>query len=87
MSPLDVPLAILGVAFVLALVRIGIGPTLADRVVAGEVGLVTFVAGLALLAARLGEDHLLDAVVVAALLQFIATVALARLIERRERRP
>lgn len=85
MSPLDLPLVILGVAFVIALARIAIGPTLADRVVAGEVGLLTFVSGLALLAARLGQTHLLDAVVVAALLQFIATVALARLIERKER--
>lgn len=85
MSALDVPLAILAAAFLLALLRVAIGPSLADRAVGTEVCLVTVVGGIALLAARLGATHFLDAVVVAALLQFIATVALGRLLERTER--
>lgn len=85
MSPVDVPLAVLAVAFLIALVRVVKGPTLPDRAVAAEVGLVTLVGGIALLAARLGSTHFLDVVVVATLIQFIATVSFGRLLERRER--
>lgn len=84
MSPLDVPLVLLAVAFVTALVRLGTGPTLADRAIAAEVCLVSVVAAIALLGARSGTSHSLDAVVVATLLQFVATIALGRLLERKE---
>lgn len=81
----DIPLAILGLAFLVALARAATGPSLADRVVASEVALVSFVGGIGLLAVRLGSTHFLDAVVLAALLQFVATIALSRLLERKER--
>jgi multicomponent Na+:H+ antiporter subunit F len=80
----DVTLAALAVALLLAIVRVAIGPTLADRVVAGELALVTFVGGIALLAVRLDSSHFLDVVVLAALLQFIATIALAWMLEQEE---
>lgn len=85
MIAVDLPLALLGIAFLVALVRVAIGPDLADRVVATEVGLASFVGGIGLLGVRLGSTHVLDAVLLAALLQFIATIALARLLERKER--
>lgn len=85
MRPVDLPLALLAVAFLVALVRIARGPTLPDRAVAAEVALVTVVGGIAILSARLGSEHLLDVVVVATLTQFIATVSFGRLLERRER--
>ncbi len=84
MTPVDMPLGVVAVSFVIALVRVAIGPSLADRAVGGEVCLVTLVGGIALLAARLESTHFLDAVVVAALVQFIATIALALLLERKE---
>lgn len=86
MSPLDVPLALLAIAFLMALIRIAKGPTLPDRAVAAEVALVILVGGIALLAARLGSTHFLDVVVVATLIQFITTVAFGRLLERRYQR-
>lgn len=85
MTVVDVPLALLAVAFLVSLVRVAIGPTIPDRAVATEVGLVTVVGAIALLAVRLGATHFLDAVIVATLLQFIATVALGRLPEWKER--
>lgn len=87
MSPVDIPLAVLAVAFLISLVRVAKGPTLPDRAVAAEVGLVTLVGGIALLAARLDSTHFLDVVVVATLIQFIATVSFGRLLERREQDP
>lgn len=86
MIAVDLPLALLAMAFLVALIRIAIGPSLADRVVASEIGLASFVGGIGLLAVRLDSTHFLDAVVLAALLQFIATIALARLLERKEGR-
>lgn len=85
MNVVDIPLAILAVAFLVALARVATGPSLADRVVASEVALASFVGGIGLLAVRLGSTHFLDAVVLVALLQFVATIALARLLERQER--
>lgn len=85
MSPFDVPLAILALAYLIALYRLATGPTLADRAVAIEVALATIVGGIALLSARLGSTHFLDAVVLVALLQFVATLAIAQLIGREER--
>lgn len=79
----DVALGVLALAYLVALVRVGLGPTLADRVVASEVGLVALIGGIGLLAVRLDSTHYLDAVVLVALLQFVATIALARLLERK----
>lgn len=87
MNPVDIPLALLAVAFLISLVRVAKGPTLPDRAVAAEVGLVTLVGGIALLAARLDSTQFLDVVVVATLIQFIATVSFGRLLERREQDP
>lgn len=84
MNPVDIPLALLSIAFLIALIRVAKGPTLPDRAVAAEVGLVTLVGGIALLTARLGSTHFLDVVVVATLIQFVATVSFGRLLERRE---
>lgn len=86
MSPLDIPLVLVAAAFLVALIRIARGPTLPDRAVAAEVALVTVVGGIALLAARLGSTHFLDVIVVATLIQFIATVSFGRLLEHRHHR-
>lgn len=82
MTGIDLALIGLAVAFLLALVRGVVGPTLADRALAADVCLYTVVAALALLAIRQEAAPLLDVVLVATLLGFLASVALARLIER-----
>ena len=75
--------ALLGVAFGLGVIRAAIGPTVADRAVGADVGLYSVVGGLTVLAVSTGSDHLVDVVLIAVLLGFLATVALAALVGRR----
>lgn len=81
MSPVDLPLAILAIAFAIALVRIAAGPSLGDRIIATELTFVVLLAGLGLLTARIDDEHIMDVAVIAALLQFITTAALAYLFQ------
>lgn len=76
-------LGLLVVAAGLCVVRLVRGGSLADRIVALDTLLVVVVLGLAVLAARTGEDTYLDAMVVAALLGFTGTALVAKFIERR----
>ena len=73
-------LIVLGV--VLALIRLALGPSLPDRVVALDMMTVAIVAYCALAAIRFDEQAFLDVAVVLALVGFLATVALARFAER-----
>lgn len=79
---LDLALAALAVTFALALVRAFIGPSVADRAVAADVGLYTIVGAIALLAVRVGSSTFVDVVLIATLLGFLATVALSVLVGR-----
>ncbi len=83
---LDVALAMLALAFLVAVVRVAIGPTAADRAAAADVCLFALVASFALLSVRADAPPLLDGVLIVTLLGFLATVALARLLDRGERR-
>lgn len=83
MTGVDIALWVLAAGFVAALVRVILGPTVADRAVAADVCFYVVVAALALLSVRLGAPALLDAVLVATTLGFIATIALARLVRRK----
>lgn len=80
---LDAALVVLAAAAVVATVRVVLGPTDADRVLAVDLGFVVLLAALAVLALRLGAPALLDLVLVGTLVGFLATVALARLAARR----
>jgi multicomponent Na+:H+ antiporter subunit F len=73
-------LTITGALCVLALVR---RRSLADRIVALDLLLVTIVSGIAVGSVRTGEGTYLDVLVVASLLGFVGTVTVARFIERR----
>jgi len=74
---------LLGVGGVLFLTRLVIGPKLSSRVVALDGLITTIIAAIATDAARTGSAVFLDAVVVVALVGFIATAAAARYIEDR----
>jgi multicomponent Na+:H+ antiporter subunit F len=85
MSPADmlslatmVALVILGVALVLATIRIIIGPTLADRVLALDLLTMVAMGFVGAIAIRTGLTLYLDIAIALALLGFLATVALAR---------
>lgn len=74
---------LLSLAGVLVVVRLVIGPTVADRVIAADALLVTAMCGVLLAAAQSESAIGIDTVLVVALLGFIATGVLARYIERR----
>lgn len=74
---------LLGLAGVLAVVRLLIGPTVADRVVAADALLVTAMCGVIVASAHNDSAVGIDTVLVVALLGFVATGVLARYIERR----
>lgn len=81
MTAFDGVLVVLVVAFFAGLLRVALGPSLADRAVAADVCLFVVVSGFAVLSLRLDSPVFLDVVLVATLLGFVATVSLARLIE------
>ena len=64
-----------------AAIRLLWGPTLADRVVALDVVLISLMGGIAVNAAETGSTVYLDLLVVIAIVGFTATVAASRFIE------
>ena len=72
------------VSLAFAIIRLVRGPTLADRVVALDLMSMLIVAFLTLFALAVGGDAFLDAALALALVAFLATVAFARFIERRD---
>ncbi|MEM9969806.1 MAG: monovalent cation/H+ antiporter complex subunit F [Pseudomonadota bacterium] len=66
----------------LAVIRLALGPTLPDRVVALDQMTVSIVAFCGLAAISSGDAAFLDVALVLALVGFLATVALARFAER-----
>ncbi len=74
------------IAVGLAVLRLAVGPTLPDRVVALDMMTLAIVAFCALAAIRTGEAAFLDVALVLALVGFLATVALARFAERQKLR-
>ena len=80
---LFVVLPALGLAFVLAGVRALRGPHLADRVLALDLATTVLIGGVVGLSLVTRQPVLLDVALVVALVAFLGTIALARLVERR----
>ena len=87
MTPADVlnlttliALVLLGLALLISVVRIIIGPTLGDRVLALDLMTVVAMGFVGTIAIRTGRMLYLDIAIALALLGFLATVALARYI-------
>ena len=87
MTPVDalslatlVALILLSLALLLSVVRIIIGPTLGDRVLALDLLTVVAMGFVATIAIRTGLMLYLDIAIALALLGFLATIALARYI-------
>ena len=70
--------ALLGGGALLALVRLALGPSLLDRVVATDTLLVIISAGLAVYAALERDPTVVPVLVVVALLAFVGSVSIAR---------
>jgi multicomponent Na+:H+ antiporter subunit F len=78
----QITLVTLGVALLVAFVRLVKGPTLPDRIVAMDLFGVLVVALIVVLAAWSGVRATLDAAIVIALIGFLGTVAYATYVER-----
>ena len=75
-------LATLGIALIVAVIRLVKGPTLPDRIVAMDLAGVLVVGLIVVLAASTGVHATLDAAIVIALIGFVGTVAYATYVER-----
>ena len=82
-TPVNIVFAMLILAMFLAFIRLAKGPSLPDRVVAFDVITVSVAGILAVDTIAVGHAVFLDAVIVLALISFLATVAFARYLERR----
>ena len=78
----QITLATLGVALVIAFIRLVKGPTLPDRIVAMDLFGVLVVGLIVVLAGSSGVRATLDAAIVIALVGFLGTVAYATYVER-----
>jgi multicomponent Na+:H+ antiporter subunit F len=76
-------LVLLAIAAALLMVRVLVGPSVVDRVIAVDALLIVVVSGLAVNAAMTGRTTFVDAAVVVGLLGFVGTGVAARFIERR----
>ena len=79
----DLALVFLAIAAASFLFRLLRGPSLPDRSVGLDGLLSVVVIGIIVLAARQGSDITVETVLVAALVAFVGTVAIARFIEYR----
>lgn len=82
-----ISLVLLGLALLVSLVRIFIGPSLSDRVLALDLLAVVAMGFVGAIAVRTGLWLYLDIAIALALLGFLATVALARYVLLRGARP
>jgi len=76
-------LTMLGVAGVLALLRVGRGGSLPDKVLGADTLMLVLAAGIAAAAGITRETAFLDALVVITMLGFAGTITVARYVERR----
>ncbi|TKJ18121.1 monovalent cation/H+ antiporter complex subunit F [Blastococcus sp. CCUG 61487] len=83
MTFLDAALVVLGLALLVATHRVAAGPTDADRALGVDLGFAIVIAAVAVLAVRLEAPAVLDLVLVATLVGFLSTVAVARLVASR----
>ena len=82
----DIAFIILSLALLLGFVRLVLGPSLPDRVVALDLLTLLAMAYAALYAISADEQAFLDVSIALALVAFLATVAFARFCERRQER-
>jgi multicomponent Na+:H+ antiporter subunit F len=83
-GPMDVGLLMLAVALLMAFVRLVLGPTLPDRVIALDLIAVLVVGVVVSVSIRSGQAVYVEGAVVLGLVAFLGTVAFARYLERRE---
>lgn len=77
-----IAMALLGIGIILSVVRLALGPSLPDRVVALDMIGVLTVGFITVFAIVVDQPVFIDAAIVLALIGFIGTVAFARYVEK-----
>ncbi|CAN5666005.1 cation:proton antiporter [soil metagenome] len=78
----DAAMIMLSIALLICIIRVAIGPTLPDRVIAIDLLAIVAIGMIGIYAVKTGEWALLDAATVLALVAFLGTVTFARYMER-----
>jgi multicomponent Na+:H+ antiporter subunit F len=78
-----VTMTMLAIAGVLALIRIGRGGSLPDKVLGADTLILVLASGIAAGAGITRQVEFLDALVVVTMLSFVGTITVARYVERR----
>ena len=76
------PAIVLGICVILALVRLMLGPTIPDRIVALDTINTIVIVIMIILGAAFKEIILIDVAIVYALLSFVTTLFIAKYIEK-----
>lgn len=79
-------LTVLALAFGIAFIRLVLGPSLADRVIALEIMSTIAIGFAATYAATTRQTSFLDVAVIVALISFLGTVSFAYYLQRRAQR-
>jgi len=74
---------LISLSFLIIFIRLVIGPTLPDRVVALELMATLTLAYIGIYSIESGKDHFLDVGLVIALTSFLAAIGFARYLEKR----
>ncbi len=85
-TAIDISFILVMLGVVGGFIRLVKGPSLPDRIVALDMMTVLIVSFCGLYAIQSGETAFVDVAIVLALIGFLATVALARFVERRQLR-
>ncbi len=80
-----VVLILLGIALLLAVVRIMQGPTAGDSAVAGDLIFFAFIGVVAVFGLQFSIDAVIDIILIAAVLGFLSILSLARLLQGGQR--
>ena len=79
---LNISLVLFGLAIVITLVRLIIGPSLPDRVSALDMIGVNLISAIAIISILLGTMAFLEVILILGILSFISTIAFSKYIER-----
>lgn len=79
---LTISLVLFGIAIAITLVRILLGPSFSDRVIAMDVIGVNLLSAMAILSILYQTKAFLDVILILGILAFISTVAFSRFMER-----
>lgn len=79
---LTIALTLFGIAIAITFVRIVLGPTFSDRVIAMDVIGVNLISSMAIVSILYQTKAFLDVILILAILAFISTVAFSKFLER-----